>query len=878
MAIVVFVLIKFACLTFAEKTILNYYSNLEKIDWGTQARNVETVYNFYTIISNFVEENCLIVINNYANIALEQTKLTPIILRQIELADFTMKAKNSGERFKNVIWIPSNIPKFNINVTSAKSKRFRLSHPCPISKFYTPFSIFKRDSNYCVSLNPNTFFTAIKPWQCEIQVELFMPDDLFQEEIGTPLFKFPGNTREFQMNRLRSPVRILINTKSNVTSYPIVSLLSWITRNQQFKRSSLYTVVNDVQVIAHVSCQEMNTSLLCKSHCIITNMITVAPCIPCRDLYTTSPIDSRNIMLQNILKSTDYHQTDQHVGDFLVNDGYERASALGLAEQIKYFADHETEAIQNPHANFNFIRNKYPEKLKILGFAYASLYILLLGNLTSRLSEQRIWNPDMHHFSLRYARIGIIGDIPFATNDGSMKIENKFGNLRFVSCGYKGIEPFPFSEFVSIFDTSIWIWIPITVLVTSFSIVHLQPSSFTMIGLNCFYFIKVLVEQGDPFPSKQLKIYRLRFVICGVLLAGIVLSNAYKSTNVYNIVTPRNSIPYRTINELVHDKFSVYGRLVSFRTDLGWGFWRTNNFTVTIQNSYELRLDNSYHSYIIGFLETWLVYNTLLSREFYTKEDKPDEKKLLNYVVNKTHSHPNHSELLLEPLKLLEPLETIGMINGDVIRQLEYGNSIQSYILNQQNNLVMEDLLGCNKTAWILPDYVGHNISRYLRKLGKHSDVGIHAYTKTHLSFHIRGLVPTSLLQRFGWMSSSGLLDWWPSLINRTDLTIPPNLNTQPTKPSMTGNIQIVFMMWASALVISICWLIIELRRRLGFFVKVSFLLFLKFVRRKLKTRHIEKCIKFFDEFEKICKLWNYLKLLVRKQFLKSISAIRRLR
>lgn len=100
-----------------------------------------------------------------------------------------------------------------------------------------------------------------------------------------------------------------------------------------------------------------------------------------------------------------------------------------------------------------------------------------------------------------------------------------------------------------------------------------------------------------------------------------------------------------------------------------------------------------------------------------------------------------------------------------------------------QHNLLLKDLKNCNKTAWILPDFVGHSVSRYLRKLGKHSDVGIDAYTKTHISFYVMGVMPTSLLQQFGWMSSSGLLQWWPNFINRADLDIQSILNPEPTKP-----------------------------------------------------------------------------------------------
>lgn len=47
---------------------------------------------------------------------------------------------------------------------------------------------------------------------------------------------------------------------------------------------------------------------------------------------------------------------------------------------------------------------------------------------------------------------------------------------------------------------------------------------------------------------------------------GIVLSNAYKNSNVYNMVTPRQPVLYKKFRELLEDKFQVYTRSVSDST------------------------------------------------------------------------------------------------------------------------------------------------------------------------------------------------------------------------------------------------------------------------------------------------------------------------
>lgn len=45
-----------------------------------------------------------------------------------------------------------------------------------------------------------------------------------------------------------------------------------------------------------------------------------------------------------------------------------------------------------------------------------------------------------------------------------------------------------------------------------------------------------------------------------MLLMGIVITNAHKNSNVYNMVIPRRAILYHYFNELIRDKFVIYSR------------------------------------------------------------------------------------------------------------------------------------------------------------------------------------------------------------------------------------------------------------------------------------------------------------------------------
>jgi hypothetical protein len=270
-------------------------------------------------------------------------------------------------------------------------------------------------------------------------------------------------------------------------------------------------------------------------------------------------------------------------------------------------------------------------------------------------------------------------------------------------------------------------------------------------------------------------------------------------------------------------------------------------------------------SSISGYLETVALYESLTQSYFSFRKEYSDDKvinvseyQLLNYIVENSDFHPNQSEVLLEPIHLLSPLAKVGVLQSDGIFKLTNGYAVVNYILKKQHDFLLNDLKRCNKTAWILPDFVGHSVSRYLTKLGKHSDVGIDAYTKTHLSFYIMGIMPTSLLQQFGWMSSSGLLQWWPDFINRTDLNIQSILDPEPTKPNMSGNILVVFVLFGVGIVISCCCLVLEVRKGIVLIVKVyffsGFTLIMRICRWNLKV-----IVQFFVLFKRtLCWIGKY--------------------
>lgn len=79
-----------------------------------------------------------------------------------------------------------------------------------------------------------------------------------------------------------------------------------------------------------------------------------------------------------------------------------KANYFGLAKYIGYYASKEYELIKFPVKNLQKLNLKISNKLEVLGYAYALIFINFIGNLTPIQPASSV-NPDLEHFT-RYFR------------------------------------------------------------------------------------------------------------------------------------------------------------------------------------------------------------------------------------------------------------------------------------------------------------------------------------------------------------------------------------------------------------------------------------------------------------------------------------------
>lgn len=144
-------------------------------------------------------------------------------------------------------------------------------------------------------------------------------------------------------------------------------------------------------------------------------------------------------------------------------------------------------------------------------------------------------------------------------NMGFRDITNPYSDLRFLSCGKRVYSPLAFSELTNIFNPTVWFAFSLSSLTifVFFKILD-KPENVLM------FLIKMVFEQGNPVPQKLLKHTATAVPVIIILLVATVLTNAYKNTNVYNMVLPRIHIPYTRLSELIRDQFQIYSGAYCF--------------------------------------------------------------------------------------------------------------------------------------------------------------------------------------------------------------------------------------------------------------------------------------------------------------------------
>lgn len=284
----------------------------------------------------------------------------------------------------------------------------------------------------------------------------------------------------------------------------------------------------------------------------------------------------------------------------------------------------------------------------------------------------------------------------------------------------------------------------------------------------------------------------------------LVLTNAYKNTNDYNMITPRAPTAYDTFDKLISNGFKIFTRLAStkgytaltnLQSHLGN---KTTNITID-QHNVQMQIDEYHTTAIVAISE--ILVNLISSGMIGNYSEK--EKSSINMLVN-------HSSLLPGVLGSLSGQQKIAKLNPSV-HNLGTSSDYQ-YLENITIRQVLED---CRNNAVVLPYAESHEQAKMLSKmhLSGRSYLGKESWLATDIGIYLKGLVTPAILETIGELKQCSIWQWLQNGIpNGVNLYIENRKGLLIMRaPTMDGNIIIIFTVWLIGLGIALVKLICEI-------------------------------------------------------------------
>lgn len=276
---------------------------------------------------------------------------------------------------------------------------------------------------------------------------------------------------------------------------------------------------------------------------------------------------------------------------------------------------------------------------------------------------------------------------------------NSLERLEFVTCGQRGISALRFPELVDIFSCEIWLTIFLLgIVVASFHSLLIMKQKIKPISgfikqviVNLESIIKVYLERGDQYNDFQLKYQATRSTTSGFLLAALVISNAYRSTNVCNIVMPRYYLQYHTIAQLKERNCTVYAMLEAFDFNL-YGFKEPLELFIKDRHSIEGK-DNR-NAYVMGLSVVKTLADDLQNTSWLVDADR----KMIRLSI----LMPDSMKIINQVLKEVNP----ALLYQSVEESDKYIETIDNSVYKQGEQKLIEKLSECNNVAVVIPHHL----------------------------------------------------------------------------------------------------------------------------------------------------------------------------
>lgn len=780
----ILVLCIFLCPSWSKSTERVNHLNLSALDITNQslaASSKKVPSNLAQYLAELKSSKSLTVLTNFQHADLTDLGL-PIVLRNPQ-------AVKSSSRY---FWVSKIRP---CNGTCGIYDII-----CPVSKHVdlNRSGYIDNRVEHCFSLNFFSFSSSAKPWKFLLQIGLSLPNGVLKTGLANSrVFRFERVDKNYFNLFPFSPPSI--NVLISYTTYSPESLNNWI-----FCMTSL--VYCNIDIWQPTLSSDRFIFLEAEAN---LNLITKAMFVTHQErpvLVRIASFDFNSWTLFGKERYSDAFSKIAWDGSWLNPLRHERIHRAVSS----WFRNCEALSIRYKHLRLNAWKENYEKRFSL---SLALLAFALFGNETYKQASSLncyCQSGQTHvslddQFGFNYKQIK--KDLRWKTFSNKklyyqnrITVENLLGTLKFVTCGQRGTKAFLFAEFINIYDTAVWVCVLFSLLLIMILVPYWNGKNLNKIGLRCrptaiLPFLKVILEQGDSFICAYGQPSSLRLLFAGFLLSGLVLSNAYKNTNVYNIITSRKPVLYETLNQLVEGGYAIYSRtsLANFEF-LGTPGSQLSNYLPIVLNKHyiaPINVDVLFrrhrfnerkalsNNWFFGFTEVHYV-------KFFQRETR------LRKLHQSSTYHNSSRNLLTSLIRTVLPLMKIGLIRP---QSKGFNDFIADIFLSKELEQYGALLERCNKTAIILSEYLCHNYAKKAAK--KHKalvSVGKEIFTNISIEFSLEGLIDPYFIRRSVYLKESGVVD------RLTQVTISSRLfnsneNLPPKAASLKGNALMIFIL-----------------------------------------------------------------------------------
>lgn len=752
------------------------------------------ISNLKDIISSMSSQHCLITVDNFRSVNIQSDN--PIFVRVIGPIVYHLQGLTTGSR-KIGLHGPKSLPSQNVTEHSPRN--------CPLSKYLTDLKNSEELEDLldiCLQLNLTRYWGNVKPWNCHFQLFLYPPWFYYDSALKWHHFYTnynPHSAAVFPPRFVKSILTLVheepcIIRKDLRNGLPTnVNNIANIILSRYYRDKNAFC--SEAFIFATVPIQHALSSI--QSYFHFGNITRVQLFRGCRRwgaMISTPLFDIRKDQIYAMEELTVLSSPPPNFTlDWFLKSLPNNDDTLMVNMALQLNNCNKMAPLKSTSLHENVVHR--------LAFLYAHVWLSIMGNYTLTYEQEKLLNScGSEKQNRNVQRHTDVSLIPYFKSlfYSSYFFEDNLSRLQFVSCGDKGLSSIPVELLTNVFD--FWIWLHIVASFVIILLLYRLISDISTTRHACWLSpLKVLLEQGDPFSNLMLKGTPAKLISIIFLLLGIILSNAYKNSNVYNMITPRRPIPYESFNELIKDGFTVYTRVSNLRL----GKFKYEYMDDFNAGSYHQLHHQGVTMLVLSEMATYLARVTKTFRSFN---------------LNQTYN-------VITDTKTLNITELAGIakLNPSVkaiVDSWEWWHNGHNYLfytsieneriklIDEESIILSKKLEKCKKVAAVLPEHLCRNHSTNLRKKWNSVFIGKEYMSDVEWRLQLQGLVPPHIPKRIKSAHESGLWTRWEQLLKRSTDTI---WNAVVAAAKLDGNVIVIFCVWICGIILSVISIMLEL-------------------------------------------------------------------